>query len=46
LDFAEYVILFFEVIVLGSREGAMKKRSIFGINEEVKVEMVGDNGRG
>jgi hypothetical protein len=46
LDFAEYVILFFEVIVLGSGEGAMKKRSVLGINEEIKVEMVRDNGRG
>jgi hypothetical protein len=46
LDFAEYVILFFEVFVLGSGEGVMKKRSVLGINEEVKVEMVGDNGCG
>jgi hypothetical protein len=45
LKLAEYVILLFEVIVLGSRECTMKKRSILGINEEVKVEMVGDNGR-
>jgi hypothetical protein len=43
LDFTEYVILFFEVIVLGSREGTMKKRSILRIDEEVKVEMVRDN---
>jgi hypothetical protein len=40
------VVLFFEVLVLGSGEGAMKKRSILGINEEVKVEMVRDDGRG
>jgi hypothetical protein len=46
LDFAEYVILFFEVVVLGSGEGTMKKRSILRVNEEVKVEMVRDNGRG
>jgi hypothetical protein len=46
LDFAEYVILFFEVIVLGSRKGTMKKRSVLGINEEVEVEMIGDNGCG
>jgi hypothetical protein len=45
LDFAEYVVLFFEVLVLGSGEGTMKKRSILGINEEVKVEMVRDDGR-
>jgi hypothetical protein len=38
------MILFFEVIVLRSREGAMEKRSILGINEEIKIEMVGDNG--
>jgi hypothetical protein len=42
LDFAKYVVLFFEVFVLGSGEGAMKKRSILRINEEIKVEMVGD----
>jgi hypothetical protein len=42
LKLAKYVILFFEVVVLGSGEGAMEKRSILGINEEVKVEMVGD----
>jgi hypothetical protein len=29
--------------VLGSGEGAMEKRSILGINEEIKVKMVGDN---
>jgi hypothetical protein len=46
LDLAEYVILFFEVVVLGPGEGAMKKRSVLGINEEVKVEMVRDDGRG
>jgi hypothetical protein len=40
------VILFFEVVVLGSREGAMKKWSVFGINEEVKVEMIRDDGCG
>jgi hypothetical protein len=43
LKFAEYVVLFFEVIVLGSGEGAMKKRSILGIDEEVKVKMVRDD---
>jgi hypothetical protein len=32
--------------VLGSGEGAMEKRAVFGINEEVKVEMIGDNGCG
>jgi hypothetical protein len=32
--------------VLGSGKGAMEERSILGINEEVKVEMVGDNGCG
>jgi hypothetical protein len=46
LDFAEYVILFFEVIVLRSRKGTMEKRSVLGINEEIKVKMVGNNGRG
>jgi hypothetical protein len=46
LDFAEYVILFFEVIVLGSRKGTMEKRSVLGINEEIKVKMVWNNGRG
>jgi hypothetical protein len=46
LDFAEYVVLFFEVLLLGSGEGTMKKRSILGINEEVKVEMVRDDRRG
>jgi hypothetical protein len=46
LDFTEYVILFFEVIVLGSREGAMEKRSIFRVDEEIKVEMVRDHGCG
>jgi hypothetical protein len=46
LDFTEYVILFFEVLVLGSGEGTIKKRSVLGINEEVKVEMVRDNGCG
>jgi hypothetical protein len=43
LKFAEYVILFFEVIVLGSREGAIKKRSILRVNEEVEVEMIRDD---
>jgi hypothetical protein len=46
LDFAEYVILFFEVIVLGSRKSTMEKRSVLGINEEIKVKMVRNNGRG
>jgi hypothetical protein len=31
--------------VLRSGKGATKERSIFGINEEVKVEMIGDDGR-
>jgi hypothetical protein len=44
LDLAEYVVLFFEVIVLGSGEGAMKKRSVLGVNEEIKIEMVRDDG--
>jgi hypothetical protein len=46
LDFAEYVILFFEVIVLGSRKGTMEKRSVLWINEKVEVEMIRDNRRG
>jgi hypothetical protein len=37
------VILLFEVVVLWSREGAMKKRSVLRINEEVKVEMIRDD---
>jgi hypothetical protein len=32
--------------VLGSGKGAMKKGSVLGINEEVKVEMVRNNGCG
>jgi hypothetical protein len=31
--------------VLGSGEGAIKKRLILRINEEVKVEMIRDDGR-
>jgi hypothetical protein len=45
LKFAEYVILFFKVFVLRSGKGAIEKRSIFGINEEVKVEMIRDDRR-
>jgi hypothetical protein len=46
LEFAKYVELFFEVVVLGSGKGAMKKRSILGIDEEVKIEMVGNDRSG
>jgi hypothetical protein len=44
LKFTKYVILFFKVFVLRSRKSAIEKRSIFGINEEVEVEMIRDNG--
>jgi hypothetical protein len=43
LKFAEYVILFFEIVVLRSGEGAMEERSVLWINKKVKVEMVGDD---
>jgi hypothetical protein len=46
LKFAEYVVLFFEVIVLGSREGTMEEGSILGVDEEIKVKMVRDDGCG
>jgi hypothetical protein len=46
LKFAEYVILFFEVVMLRSGKGMIEKRSVFGIDEEVEVEMVRDNGCG
>jgi hypothetical protein len=38
------VILFFEVVVLRSGKGAMEKRSILGIDEEIEVEMIRDDG--
>jgi hypothetical protein len=44
LEFAENVVLFFKVVVLRSRKGAMEERSVLGVNKEVEVEMIGDNG--
>jgi hypothetical protein len=43
LKLAEYVILFFKVVVLRPGKGAMEERAIFGINEEVKVKMIRDD---
>jgi hypothetical protein len=43
LKFAKYVILFFEVFVLRSGKGVIEERSIFGVNEEVEVEMIRDD---
>jgi hypothetical protein len=44
LKFAEHVILFFKVVMLRSGKGAMEERSVFGVNKEVEVEMIGDDG--
>jgi hypothetical protein len=38
------MILFFKVFVLRSGKSVIEKRSIFGINEEVEVKMIRDDG--
>jgi hypothetical protein len=46
LNLTERVVLFFKVVVMGSGKGAMEEGSVFGINEEIEVEIVWDNGCG